>query len=93
MQIKIRYENEFKVFDLEKLDELTIKNIELFLERQKDDLFEALLAGHSDFTFDKVQEINDALEIIDAYRSIPPSQPVCKAGAVSEHIPTATADI
>lgn len=42
MIIKIRYRGEIKEFDLEKLDEIQIKNIELFLELERNKEFQEM---------------------------------------------------
>lgn len=79
MQIKIRHENEMKVFDLGRLDGLQLKNVELFLEKQKDELFEEFLQDkrrlHVDYlieslmtSFERYREINDALRKIETFR-------------------------
>ncbi len=82
MQITIRCGEEIKTFDLEKLDDLQIKNLELFLENQKDELFEELLQGgrgrlHADgylidspgSSYERYHEINDALAQIEVFKS------------------------
>lgn len=72
MQIVIRHGEETKTFELEKMDELQIKNLELFLEHQKDALFESLLncckANRQGSSFDRYHEINDVLTKIETFR-------------------------
>lgn len=81
MQITIKHGEEIKTFDLEKLDELQIKNIELFLRNKKDELFEELLqCGRGRLhangyliesqgsSFERYHEINDALTQIEVFK-------------------------
>lgn len=72
MKIEIRHGEETKTFDLEKLDELQLKNVELFLEHQKDTLFESLLncckANRPRASFERYHEISDALTKIETFR-------------------------
>lgn len=72
MQITLRYGDEIKTFELEKLDEMQLKNIEYFLEKQKDALFESLLncckANRPGASFERYHEINDALTQIETFK-------------------------
>lgn len=71
MQIEITHGEEIKTVDLEKLDELQLKNVELFLEHQKDALFESLLnckANRLGSSFERCHEISGALTQIETFR-------------------------
>lgn len=71
MIITIKHGEEVKTFELEQLDELQLKNVELFLEHQKDALFESLLnckANRLGSSFERCHEISDALTQIETFR-------------------------
>lgn len=69
MKITIQHGEETKEFDLEKLDELQLKNVELFLEQQKDELFEELLQGRrKGSSFERYHEINEVLARIETFK-------------------------
>lgn len=79
MNITIKHGEETKTFELEKLDEMQLKNVELFLVQQKDGLFEEFLQGkrlHADGyvvetstpAFERYHEINDAMTKIETFK-------------------------
>lgn len=71
MQITIRCGEETKTFDLEKISEMQLKNIEYFLKKQKDALFESLLnckANRLGSSFERCHEISDALTQIETFK-------------------------
>lgn len=72
MKIAIRHGEETKEFDLEELEEMQIRNIELFLKKQKDALIESLLncckANRPGASFERYSEISGALTKIEVFR-------------------------
>lgn len=74
MQIEIKHGEETKTFDMEKLNEMQLKNLELFLKYQKGELFEELLQGrhariHRDrSSFERYHKINEVLTQIEAFK-------------------------
>lgn len=71
MQITITHGEKTKTFDLEKISEMRLKNIEYFLKKQKDALFESLLnckANRLGSSFERCHEINDALAQIEVFK-------------------------